>query len=351
MLLVLGGALILGLCRRHSPDTAAACGLASRSLPRHGNRNRIWKSRYDFDRSRGLRVLSRVTRWPSGWNVERQKHGYEDQDRIKRDFRDVETPTPPLLYSLLVHGRSLEIDQWQRVASAPRALPAKGAPNVVGTPAIVGTPVWVAAHVGVLGAADTDGVEGGVMPLSGGSKLITGAERFGFRATDGGLRPPPPISVEPSGIPVGPTVDPGPMDEAKGGDAVADAAQVVGAVALMPPPSKSAVLDSPGTELPMPPDAPVVEPPIPTDAPVIGLPIPVDAAVVGLPMAAGADEAPAHGAPIKGAAPDVVGLTPGVASSVAPRGIPVCPTGALGMPSGDVMPSAGRGETFRRACA
>jgi hypothetical protein len=36
--------------------------------------------------------------------------------------------------------------------------------------------------VGVLGAADTDGVEGGVMPLSGGSKLITGAERFGFRA-------------------------------------------------------------------------------------------------------------------------------------------------------------------------
>jgi hypothetical protein len=130
------------------------------------------------------------------------------------------------------HVALFEIDQRQRVASAPRALPAKGAPNVVGTPAIVGTPVWVAAHVGVLGAADTDGVEGGVMPLSGGSKLITGAERFGFRATDGGLRPPPPTSVEPSGIPAGPTVDPGPMDEAKGGDAVADVAQVVGAVAL-----------------------------------------------------------------------------------------------------------------------
>src|SRR5258708_1122801 len=204
---------------------------------------------------------------------------------------------------------------------------------------------------GVVGGVEGDGVEGGVMAVSGGSKVITGAERFGFRATDGGLRPPPPTSVEPSGIPAGPTVDPGPMDEPKGGDAVADVAQVVGAVALMPPPSKSAVLDSPGTELPMPPDAPVVEPPIPADAPVIGLPIPVDAAVVGLPMAAGADEAPAHGAPIKGAAPDVVGLTPGVASSVAPRGIPVCPTGALGIPSGDVMPSAGRGETFRRACA
>ena len=27
-----------------------------------------------------LRVPSRVTRWPSGWNVERQKHDYEDQD-------------------------------------------------------------------------------------------------------------------------------------------------------------------------------------------------------------------------------------------------------------------------------
>jgi hypothetical protein len=66
----------------------------------------VFGSDNDFDRSRGLRVLSRVTRWPSGWNVERQKHDYEDQDRIKRDFRDVETPTPPLLYSLLVHGRS-----------------------------------------------------------------------------------------------------------------------------------------------------------------------------------------------------------------------------------------------------
>ena len=194
----------------------------------------------------------------------------------------------------------------------------------------------------VLGAADTDGFEGGVMPLRGVSELVTGADGFGLRAMDGGLRPPPPSSVEPSGIPAGPTVDPGPMDEAKGADAVADAAQVVGAVALMPPPSKSVLLDSPVIELAVPADAPVIELPIPADAPVIGLPMAADA---------GTDEAPAHGAPIKGAAPDVVGLTPGVASSVAPRGIPVCPTGALGMPSGDVMPGAGRGETFMRACA
>ena len=53
------------------------------------------------------------------------------------------------------------IGQRQRVASKLKARPVKGAPNVVGTPAIVGTPLWVLAHVGVLGAADTDGVEGG----------------------------------------------------------------------------------------------------------------------------------------------------------------------------------------------
>jgi hypothetical protein len=224
-----------------------------------------------------------------------------------------------------------EMGQRQRVASKLRAKPVKGAPNVVGTPAIVGTPVWVVAHVDVLGAADRDGVEDGVMSLRGVSALVTGADGFGLRATDAGLRPPPPSSVEPSGIPTMPTDDPGPMDEAKGGDAVADAAQAPDALAVMPPPSKSAA-----------PDNPVIELAVPGDAPVIGLPMAADG---------GADEAPAHGAPIKGAAPNVVGLTPGVASSVAPRGIPVCPTGALGMPSGDVMPSAGRGETFVRACA
>jgi hypothetical protein len=76
-----------------------------------------------------------------------------------------------------------------------------------------------------------------------------------------------------------------------------------------------------------------------------------DVPVVELPMAAdgGVDET--HVAPSIGEAPDVVGLTPGVASSVAPRGTPVCPTGAFGMPSGDVRPSGGRGELLRGACA
>jgi hypothetical protein len=54
------------------------CRWAWRSLLRH--LKWIWKRRYDFDRTRGLRILSRVTRWPSGWNVERQQQDYEDQD-------------------------------------------------------------------------------------------------------------------------------------------------------------------------------------------------------------------------------------------------------------------------------
>ena len=221
-------------------------------------------------------------------------------------------------------------------------MPVKGDPNVVGVPLIVGTPVWVYGHVGVLGAAEIDGVEGGVMPLRGGSELITGADAFGLSAMNGGLRPPPPSSVEPSGIPAGPTVDPGPIDEASGGDAVADAVQPPDVLPAIPPPSKGAV-----------PDVPVTEPPMPADAPVTGLPMLGDVPVVELPMAAdgGVDETPPHVAPSIGEAPDVVGLTPGVASSVAPRGTPVCPTGAFGMPSGDVRPSGGRGEVLRGACA
>jgi hypothetical protein len=149
------------------------------------------------------------------------------------------------------HIALFEIDHWQRVASAPKALPAKGDPNVVGTPLIVGTPVCVVWHGAVLPDVErnTDGLEGGVT-TRGGSVVIRGADGFGLRATDGGLRPPPPSSVEPSGIPTMPTDDPGPIDEAKGADAVAEAAQVPGAVAPMPPPSKSAVPDSPGSSFP-----------------------------------------------------------------------------------------------------
>jgi hypothetical protein len=34
-----------------------------------------------------------------------QKHGQEDQDRVQRDPHDVGSPTPPLLYGLLAHGK------------------------------------------------------------------------------------------------------------------------------------------------------------------------------------------------------------------------------------------------------
>ncbi len=209
--------------------------------------------------------------------------------------------------------------QGQRVASAPRARPTKGDPNVVGTPLIVGTPLWVVVQEAVLCGVESgaDGLEG----VGRGVSVRAGADPFGLRATDGGLKPPPPSSVEPNGIPTIPTDDPGPIDEAMGGDAV--------------------------------PDVPVTEPPMPADAPVTGLPMLGDVPVVALPMAAdgGVDETPPHVAPSIGEAPDVVGLTPGVASSVAPRGTPVCPTGAFGMPSGDVRPSGGRGEVLRGACA
>jgi hypothetical protein len=236
------------------------------------------------------------------------------------------------LWTLMV----FDIGQRQPVVSCnlARALTVEGAPNVVDTPPIVGRPVWVVGHGGgvLCGVKrDNDELEGWAV-LSEPSELIKGAEAFGLSATDGGLRPPPPSSVEPSGIPTMPTDDPGPIDEAIGGIAVADAAQAPGAVPPIPPPSKSA--------LPMAADPPVTE-----------LPVPVGATVIELPMAAGGGEAPKHVAPIMGAAPDVIGLTPGVVSSVAPMGIPVCPTGAFGMPSGDVMPSAGRGERLMRACA
>jgi hypothetical protein len=236
------------------------------------------------------------------------------------------------------HVPRFEIGQRQRVACAPRARPTKGNPNVVGIPVIVGTPVWVVGQGAVLCGVESgaDGLEG----VGKGVSVRAGADPFGLRATDGGLKPPPPSSVEPSGIPTIPMDDPGPIDEARGGDAVADAAQAPGALAAIPPPSKGAA-----------PGVPVTEPPMPADAPVTGLPMLGDVPVVELPMAAngGADET--HVAPSIGEAPDVVGLTPGVASSVAPRGTPVCPTGAFGMPSGDVRPSGGRGEVFRGACA
>src|SRR5262249_422227 len=153
-----------------------------------------------------------------------------------------------------------ETGQRQRVASMLRAKPAKGAPNVVGTPAIVGTPLWVVAHVAVLGdVARGDGALESGLVARGGSELVTGADGFGLSATDGGLMPPLPSSVEPSGIPAGPTDEPGPIGEAAG----ADAAQAAGALAAIPPPSKSAGGGKPGIGVSIAAEAPRLRPSIP----------------------------------------------------------------------------------------
>jgi hypothetical protein len=156
--------------------------------------------------------------------------------------------------------------------------------------------------------------------------VIKGANGLEVRATDGGLRPPLPSSVAPSGIPARPTDDTEP-DEA---DAVGPAkellpieAQVPDAVPAMPPPSNSDV----GVAVP------AVDVPVPYVAPkdVCGIEPPMPEHVVVLPVVA----------PI-GDAPDVVGLTPGDASCVAPKGTRVGATGEPGpMPSGELMP---RGE-------
>ncbi len=137
----------------------------------------------------------------------------------------------------------------------------------------------------------------------------SGADGLAIWTSGGGLRPAPPSSVEPSGIPVCPTVCAAPMlvgDDAEAAGAVDEppvAAQVPDAVPVMPPPSNSA--------------------PVP-DIPMLAAPFPEHAVA---PPAVGA----------RGEAPEMVGLTPGVASSVAPSGMPVGPTGAVGpMPSGEV---------------
>jgi hypothetical protein len=163
---------------------------------------------------------------------------------------------------------------------------------------------------------DVPVVRQGVVP-----SVETGADKLGVRATDGGLRPPAPSSVEPSGIPTRATDDAEPIpvgDEADAAGAVEEllpfAAQVPDAVPAMPPPSK--------VDIPVPIDVPVIEVPAPDVAP------PMPEHVVLLAVNASGD------------VPDVNGLTPGDASPVAPRGMPVGATGEPGpMPSGDIMPS------------
>jgi hypothetical protein len=217
-----------------------------------------------------------------------------------------------------------------RSTAEPRALPLKGAPKasaVFSGPANTGTPVAVVGHGAVLPDVETgaDGLEGGI--TARGVSVVRGANGFVVRATDGGLRPAPPISVEPSGMPTGPTdeLDPIPVpDEAIGADPAKEpplAAQVPDALPVIPPPSKTAVAV---------PDVPDIgEPPRPADIPADEAPHVVPVLVAGL----------------MGDVPDINGLTADVVSSVAPMGVLVGATGEPGpKPSGDVKPSGGPGE-------
>jgi hypothetical protein len=126
------------------------------------------------------------------------------------------------------------------------------------------------------------------------------------------------------------------------------ALQVPEAFPIRPPPSNTVVeTDVPMVELAMPEDAPVIELAVPGDAPVVEVVEPKEACGIEPPKpehpAVLLDIADVAG-PV-GETPDVVGLTPSDPSSVAPKPIPVCGTGAAGpMPSGEVMPSGDGAE-------
>ena len=132
-----------------------------------------------------------------------------------------------------------------------------------------GTPVPVVEHGGVL-VEGRRRIGGGL--TTRGVSVIRFANGFGARATDGGLRPPTAISVEPNGIPTRPTDDVEPIPV---GDE-ADAAPAIGVLALpaqapevppdRPPPSNSVVEpEVPAVDIPVLKELPGIEGAMPGD--------------------------------------------------------------------------------------
>jgi hypothetical protein len=163
-------------------------------------------------------------------------------------------------------------------------------------------------HVDVLLKVGTgaDGLSAGAIGLG----VRVGADGLIVGTMGGGLRPAPLSSVEPRGIPTAP---PGDVEPIALGDE-ADAAEFPNKLPLVVQPLDVVPPVPPPSYTELEPDMPVVEPMLEPVEP--------------------------HVLASTGDAPDVVGLTPGDASSVAPRGIPTGPTLAPGpMPSGDVIPS------------
>jgi hypothetical protein len=183
-------------------------------------------------------------------------------------------------------------------------------------------------EITVMGRPDAlvaDGSQGGTLAIAGAEGLIAVIGGNGLSAIPGagatsiGLTPPLPISKEPNGIP-GRATPPG----------------VVGDVAAKDEPLLPDVVP-PGIAAPAPISSPppsyvVLEPDIPDAG------LPVAALVMPLPVI-----------PIM---PPGNGLSPGDASSVAPRGIPVGGTDEPGiMPSGDVAPMLGATLPVPPTCA
>lgn len=155
-----------------------------------------------------------------------------------------------------------------------------------------------------------------------------------------GLSPPVPSSVDPIGIPTRPTVLGEPIvgDEADVvglDDGVVAVAQVP--VPAIPVPSNSGVGAEVPDIAPVAEDSPGSEPGTPPGE------FPVAVAVVCIaPMVLEHAEGVVIVIAVEAEEPEDIGLTPGVASSVAPSGTPVTPTGAAApIPSGEVMPSGG----------
>ncbi len=175
----------------------------------------------------------------------------------------------------------------------------------------------------------------------------TGAVGLTVKTSGGGLSPPTPNSVEPNGMPTRPTGDPNPIpvgDEADDvGPAVEPPAapmQVPDALPIVPPPSKRE--DEPGVpvaDMALLDEIPGIDPPMSEDTG--GSEPPMLEHVVMLP-----------GAAPNGDVPEVIGLTPGVESSVAPMGIPVRGTAGAGpIPSGEVIPSGDPDGPIPPICA
>jgi hypothetical protein len=201
------------------------------------------------------------------------------------------------------------------------------------------------------------------IPVVGQGSAVPIVERDGAAgngSVNEGLRPPAPSSVEPIGIPTRPPAAADPIMVGDDADAAGPAKElpavvehVPDALPAIPPPSKSTVEpETPALDIPVPTDVPVIELPRPDVVPMVEVPVPE--IVGGLPKDVCGIEPPmpAHCVTLPIADVPSIGLTPGVLSSVAPKGIPVGATGEPGpMPSGEVAPMLGTGLPIPPTCA